>query len=306
MMSIQGQENDKNIIEQEKRDLEIMKKEAKANSFIKKLLRNKTAVIGFIIIAIVIMTAIFAPLLAPYDPNKLNLVKPCLKPGVEGHVLGTDEFGRDILSRIIYGSRISIIVGVCATAFGAIIGIIVGLISGYKGGKVDTVIMRLMDGMFAFPFILLAIIMMTVLGSGLQNVIFAIGIANIPYYARIVRGQVLIAKEEDYCQVVKALGASNFKIIKDHIIPNIASPIIVNATLNIAGTILSEAGLSFLGLGIKPPTPSWGNILKSGKDYLLSAPHIATFSGVAILITVIGFNLFGDGVRDALDPKLNR
>lgn len=304
MMSVQEKKYD--IVEQEKKDLEIMKKEAKANSFIKKLLRNKTAVVGFVIIIIVIITAIFAPLLAPYNPEQIDLTKLCLKPGTEGHIFGTDEYGRDILSRIIYGSRISIIVGLCATAFGAIIGIVIGLISGYKGGKIDTVIMRIMDGMFAFPFILLAIIMMTVLGSGMQNVIFAIGIANIPYYARIVRGQVLIVKEEDYCQVIKALGASNFKIIKDHIIPNIASPIIVNATLNIAGTILSEAGLSFLGLGIQPPTPSWGNILKSGKDYLLSAPHIATFSGVAILITVIGFNLFGDGVRDALDPKLNR
>ncbi|SKC65695.1 ABC transporter permease [Maledivibacter halophilus] len=299
-------ESDKNFVDQQKKDLEIIKREAKANSFIKKLFRNKTAVAGLIIILVVIFTAIFAPLLAPHDPNKINLVKPCLKPGTEGHILGTDEFGRDMLSRVIYGSRISIIVGVCATALGALIGIVIGLISGYKGGKVDTIIMRFMDGMFAFPFILLAIIMMTVLGSGLQNVIFAIGIANIPYYARIVRGQVLIAKEEDYCQAVKALGASNFKIIKDHIIPNIASPIIVYATLNIAGTIISEAGLSFLGLGIQPPISSWGNILKSGKDYLLTAPHIATFSGLAILITVIGFNLFGDGVRDALDPKLNK
>jgi peptide/nickel transport system permease protein len=297
---------DSKLIEQEKKDLEVMKKEQEANSFIKKLFRNKTAVIGFVIIVVVIFMAIFAPVLSPNDPTEVNLTKVCLKPGIDGHILGTDEYGRDLFSRVIYGSRISIVVGVGATLLGAFLGILLGLVSGYKGGVIDTIIMRIMDGMFAFPFTLLAIILMTVLGSGVNNVIFAIGIANIPYYARIVRGQVLIVKEEDYCQAVKALGASNYKIIKDHILPNIASPVIVYATLNIAGTIISEAGLSFLGLGIQPPTASWGNILKSGKDYLLTSPHIATFSGLAILITVIGFNLFGDGVRDALDPKMNK
>lgn len=287
-------------------NLEIMKKEEKANSFMKKLLRNKTAMIGLVIMVLTILCAIFAPLIAPYDPNKIDLLKTCLKPGVEGHILGTDEFGRDLFSRIVYGSRISIIVGVFATSLGAVLGIILGLISGYKGGVVDSVIMRFMDGMFAFPFILLSIVMMTVLGSGLKNVVFAIGIANIPSYARIVRGQVLIVKEQDYCQAMVALGASNMKIIIDHILPNILSPIIVYATLNIAGAIISEAALSFLGLGIELPTPSWGNILKTGKDYLVTAPHIATFSGLAILITVLGFNLFGDGVRDALDPKMKQ
>ncbi len=294
------------LVEQEKKDLETMKKEQKANSFLKKLMRNKTAVFGLVIILLVTFMAIFAPVLSPYDPNATNMTEISLKPGTGGHVLGTDEFGRDLLSRIIYGSRISIIVGIGATSLGAFLGIVLGLIAGFKGGITDTIIMRIMDGMFAFPFTLLAILLMTALGSGVRNVIFAIGIANIPYYARITRGQVLIVKQEDFCQAVKALGASSFKIIKDHILPNIASPVIVYATLNIAGTIISEAGLSFLGLGIEPPTASWGNILKSGKDYLLTSPHIATFSGLAILITVIGFNLFGDGVRDALDPKMNK
>ena len=287
-------------------NLEIMKKEEKANSFIKKLLRNKTAVFGMIIIAITIISAIFSPFLSTHDPNKVNTVEACLKPGENGHIFGTDEYGRDLYSRIVYGSRISIIVGVCATTLGAILGIILGIISGYKGGITDTIIMRFVDGMFAFPFILLAIVMMTVFGSGLQNVVLAIGIANIPSYARIVRGQVLIVKKQEYCQALVALGASNKKIIIDHIFPNILSPIIVYGTLNIAGAIISEAALSFLGLGIQPPTPSWGNILKSGKDYLITAPHIATFSGLAILVTVLGFNLFGDGVRDALDPKLKQ
>lgn len=284
-------------------NLELMKKEQKANSFFRKLLRNKTAVVGLIIILITIICALFSPFLSTHDPNKVNTVEAFKKPGEDGHILGTDEFGRDLYSRIVYGSRISIIVGVLATSLGAIIGIVLGLISGYKGGIIDNIIMRFMDGMFAFPFILLAIVMMTVLGSGLQNVVFAIGIANIPSYARIVRGQVLVVKEQDYCQALVALGASKFKIVFDHILPNILSSIIVYATLNIAGAIISEAALSFLGLGIQPPTPSWGNILKSGKDYLMTAPHIASFSGLAILMTVLGFNLFGDGVRDALDPK---
>lgn len=284
-------------------NLELMKKEQKANSFLRKLMRNKTAVIGLIIITITIICALFSPFLSTHDPNKVNTFEAFKKPGEDGHILGTDEFGRDLYSRIVYGSRISIIVGVLATGLGAIIGIILGLISGYKGGTTDNVIMRFMDGMFAFPFILLAILMMTVLGSGLQNVVFAIGIANIPSYARIVRGQVLVVKEQDYCQALVALGASKFKIVFDHILPNILSSIIVYATLNVAGAIISEAALSFLGLGIQPPTPSWGNILKSGQDYLMTAPHIALFSGLAILMTVLGFNLFGDGVRDALDPK---
>lgn len=294
------------LTEQEINDIEIMKKEEKANSFIKKFMRNKTAMIGFVIILIVTIMAIFAPSLAPYNPNAVDLTNMALKPGTAGHILGTDECGRDLLSRIIYGSRVSIIVGVGATMFGAVLGIILGLVSGYWGGIVDTIIMRIMDGMFAFPFILLAILLMTVLGSGVGNVIFAIGIANIPYYARIVRGQVLIVKDEDYCQVIRAIGGANIHIILKHVLPNIASPVIVYATLNIAGTIISEAGLSFLGLGIQPPTSSWGNILKAGKDYLITAPHIAGFSGLAIFLTVIGFNLFGDGVRDALDPKLNK
>lgn len=294
------------IDEETLKNLKIMEREEKANSFTKKLLRNKTAVIGLVIIAITILCALLAPILSTHDPNKVNTLEACLGPGEKGHILGTDEYGRDLYSRIVYGSRISIIVGVCATSLGALLGIILGIISGYKGGTTDAVIMRLMDGMFAFPFILLAIVMMTVFGSGLQNVVLAIGIANIPSYARIVRGQVLIVKEQEYCHALVALGASNKKIIMDHILPNILSPIVVYATLNIAGAIISEAALSFLGLGIQPPTPSWGNILKSGKDYLITAPHIATFSGLAILITVLGFNLFGDGVRDALDPKLKQ
>ncbi|WZL73813.1 ABC transporter permease [Clostridiaceae bacterium 35-E11] len=285
---------------------QMILKERKANNAWNKLKRNKTAMIGLIIVVVMTMMAIFSPLLAPSDPNEMSLANSYLKPGEGGHILGTDEFGRDLLSRIIYGSRISIIVAVGGMIFGGMIGILLGLIAGFKGGIIDTIIMRLMDGMFAFPFVLLAIVLMTVLGDGLHNVILAIGIANIPGYARIVRGQVHVVKNEEYCHAVRALGASDMRLLFGHILPNSISPIIVYATLNVAGAIISEAALSFLGLGIQPPTASWGTILRAGKDCLSSAPHIATYSGLIILITVLGFNLLGDGIRDVLDPKMKR
>ncbi|SHI49486.1 peptide/nickel transport system permease protein [Dethiosulfatibacter aminovorans DSM 17477] len=285
---------------------EMLKKERTANNAWNKLKRNKTAMIGLVIVVIMTLMAIFSPILAPYDPNEMSLGNIHLKPGEKGHIFGTDEFGRDLLSRIIYGSRISIIVAVGGTIVGGLIGIFLGLISGFKGGIVDSIIMRFMDGMFAFPFVLLSIVLMTVLGNGLRNVILAIGIANVPRYARIVRGQVHIVKNEEYCNAVRALGASSNRLLFMHILPNIMSPIIVYATLNIAGAIISEAALSFLGLGITPPTASWGNILRAGKDSLITAPHIATISGIFILLTVLGFNLLGDGIRDVLDPKMKR
>lgn len=285
---------------------EMLKKERTANNAWNKLKRNKTAMVGLIIVVVMTLMAIFSPFLAPYDPNEMSLSNIHLKPGEQGHVFGTDEFGRDLLSRIIYGARISIIVAVGGTIVGGLIGIFLGLISGFKGGIVDSVIMRFMDGMFAFPFVLLSIVLMTVLGNGLRNVILAIGIANVPRYARIVRGQVHIVKNEEYCNAVRALGASDNRLLFNHILPNIMSPIIVYATLNIAGAIISEAALSFLGLGITPPDASWGNILRAGKDSLITAPHIATISGVFILLTVLGFNLLGDGIRDVLDPKMKR
>ncbi len=249
---------------------------------------------------------ITADIISPYDPNALDLGNAYSKPGVNGHIFGTDEFGRDLLSRIIYGSRISILVAVGATLVAGAIGLVLGLISGYSGGIIDSILMRIMDGMMAFPFVLLAILLMTILGSGAVNVVLAIGIANVPIFARIVRGQVLVVKNEEYCNAVRVLGASNFRLLFGHILPNIISPVIVQATLSTAGSIISEAALSFLGLGISPPTASWGNILRGGKDYLNTAPHIAMISGFFILITVLGFNLLGDGIRDVLDPKMKK
>ncbi|WP_316572457.1 ABC transporter permease [Neobacillus sp. YIM B06451] len=270
----------------------------------KKLIRNRLAAIGLTIIAVMVFIAIFAPLLAPYHPNKMDVANSLAVPGSEGHLLGTDNYGRDLLSRLIYGARISLIVGVSAVVFGAFFGSLLGLVSGYFGGKLDSIIMRTMDGLFAFPFILLAITLMTVLGQGLLNVIIAIGIANVPGFARIVRGQVLSVKEEEFIEVTRSLGATHSRILFQHVLPNCLAPLIVYGTMSVAGAIVSEAALSFLGLGVQPPTASWGSILKDGKDFLVLSPHMATFSGLAILLTVLGINLFGDGLRDALDPKM--
>ena len=285
---------------------ELILKERKANNSWNKLKRNKTALFGLIVVTIMILMAVLAPVITSQDPNVMDISKAYLKPGAEGHILGTDQYGRDLLTRIIYGARISMIVAVGGMLVGGVIGILLGLIAGFKGGIVDTIIMRLMDGMFAFPFILLALVLMTVLGDGVGNVILAIGIANVPGFARIVRGQVHIVKNEEYTVAVKTLGASDTRVLFNHILPNCISPLIVYATLNVAGSIISEAALSFLGLGVQPPTASWGNILRDGKDTLMTASHIATFSGLTIIITVLGFNLLGDGIRDVLDPKMKR
>jgi len=270
----------------------------------RKLMRNRLAAMGLLITTVMTLIAVFAPWIAPLSPNEMNVANSLAVPGTEGHLLGTDNYGRDVFSRLVYGARISLIVGVSAVVFGAFFGTLLGLVSGYFGGRLDSIIMRTMDGLFAFPFILLAITLMTVLGQGLLNVIIAIGIANVPGFARIVRGQVLSVKEEEFIEVTESLGATHGRILFHHILPNCLAPLIVYGTMSIAGAIISEAALSFLGLGVQPPTASWGSILKDGKDFLVLSPHMATFSGLAILLTVLGINLFGDGLRDALDPKM--
>lgn len=285
---------------------QMLKKERRANNVWNKLKRNKTAMIGLVIVVVMVFIAVFAPFLAPYDPNEIHPLDSFIKPFSEGHLFGTDQFGRDLLSRIIYGARISLIVAVGGTFVGGFVGVLLGLIAGYMGGIVDSVIMRIMDGFLAFPFVLLSIILMTVLGEGLINVIIAIGIGNIPSFARVVRGEVHIVKNEEYCNACRVIGVSNVRLLFTHILPNAISPIIVYATLNVASAIISEAALSFLGLGIPAPTASWGSILREGKSSLMTAPFVATISGIFILITVLGFNLLGDGVRDVLDPKMKQ
>ena len=284
----------------------LFKREEKANSFIKKFCRNRAAVVGLIIVLFMVLIAVFSPLVAQQDPNVLDLKNKLLPPLSQGHLFGTDEFGRDLFARIIYGSRTSIIIAAGASMVGCLLGMVVGMVAGYAGRAVDSVLMRIVDGLFAFPSILLSIVLVTVLGNGELNVILALGISSLPKFARVVRGQVTILKNEEYCNAERVLGASHFRLVICHILPNAMSPIIVYFTLNIASAILSEAGLSFLGLGIIAPTPSWGNILRAGNSFLGTAPHVAFLPGLFILLAVLGFNLTGDGIRDALDPKMKR
>ena len=273
-----------------------------ADSF-SRLLRQKSAIFGLIIVLTLICAAIFAPYIAPYNPEK-GVLGDRLQAPSEGHWLGTDSQGRDILSRIIFGSRISIQIGIITVGISLVVGTFMGALSGYFGGVLDLLVMRFIDIMMAFPYILLAIAITAVLGPSLLNAMIAIGIVGIPIYARVVRGAVLSVKENEYVEAARAVGCSKWRIIWRHVLPNCIAPIIVQATLGIGTAILDSAGLSFLGLGAKPPKSEWGLMLNQGKDSLQTAPWAVMFPGLAILLVVLGFNLLGDGLRDALDPKL--
>lgn len=264
---------------------------------------NSAAFAGFIIILIFTFIAAFAPFLSPYDPLKVNMGERLKSPG-RLHLLGTDHLGRDILSRVIWGARISIMVGLISVGLAMVIGIILGVISGYAGGTTDMLVMRFIDILLSFPLILLAIMLIAFFGSNLTNLMLAVGLSMAPRFTRIVRAATLAVKENEFIQAVSALGAKNLRIYFRHILPNITSSIIVTASLYIATAILIESNLSYLGLGIKPPEPTWGSIINDGRKVLREAPWISLFSGFAIMINVMGFNLFGDGLRDALDPRL--
>lgn len=267
--------------------------------------RNKGAMFGLAIFLTMLVTAVFAPLLAPYDPLEQNYLEAMQLPSAK-HWLGTDSFGRDILSRIIYGARIALTVGVLAVLLSMLVGVTLGLISGYYGGVVDTVIMRFMDGLFAFPILILAIALMAILGLGVRNVIIAVAVGYIAPFARVTRGDVLAIKEETYVEAARLTGVSDAAIIVRHILPNVLAPIIVQAALRVSAAIITEAGLSFLGLGPPPPTPVWGSMISEGREFLVIAWHISTFPGLALMLTVVGLNLFGDGLRDTLDPRLKK
>ena len=272
----------------------------------KRFRRNKLALVGLIIVALVTFLAIFAPFIAPHDPNTPYEGKMMLGPGTEGFLLGTDPIGRDLLSRIIYGSRVSLQVGIIAVGIGVVIGVILGLIAGYYGGIWDTLIMRLVDIFRGFPVILLAIAIMAVLGPSLYNVMIALGAVGWTTYARLVRGDSLSIREKEFVEAGKAIGLRDHQLLARYFLPNLLAPIIVVATFGMATAILAEASLSFLGLGIQPPTPSWGSILADGRSFIRRAPHISIFPGLAIMFTILGFNFLGDGLRDALDPKQDR
>jgi peptide/nickel transport system permease protein len=264
---------------------------------------RKIVVFGLIIITILIITAIFAPLIAPYDPYKQNLSQSLLKPCRE-HLLGTDSLGRDTLSRIIYGSRTSLTVGVIAVGIAATVGMTLGLIAGYYGGITYALIMRLMDALMSLPMIALALVIASILGGGLRNVMIALGIGLIPGYARVMCGQVLSVRENDYIMASRSLGASNRRIMLRHILPNCLPSFIVLMTMMMGLTILAEAGLSFLGIGVEPPGAAWGAMVTDGYRYLLTNPVLSFAPGLAVMIVVFAFNMVGDGLRDALDPRL--
>jgi peptide/nickel transport system permease protein len=270
---------------------------------IRRLRRNILAMVGVVIVALIFFCAIFAPLISLHNPIQVDLGKKLQAPG-GSYILGTDEFGRDILSRLIYGSRISISVAFLTVGISMFLGIAMGLLSGYFGGWVDNLIMRGIDILLCFPILLMALALVAVLGPKLMNIMIAVGIALTPRYARIVRSVVLSLRGQQYVEAARGLGAGHGYILYHHILPNAIPPIIVVATLNVAMAILIESSLSFLGLGVQPPTPSWGSMIASGRKWLIEAPWISTFSGIAIMITVMGFNFFGDALRDILDPRL--
>ncbi len=257
------------------------------------------------VLVVLVLTAVLAPVLAPYDPLEQNLYAR-LQPPSLGHPLGTDDFGRDILSRIIYGSRISLRIGGASIGAALIVGTLLGLWAGYWGGWADALIMRLMDLLLAFPSILLAISIVAVAGPGIDNAIMAVSIVLIPQFARLVRSSVLTVRETAYVEAARALGASQMRIVMVGVLPNCMAPIIVQTTLGLGTAILDAAGLSFLGLGAQPPLPEWGAMLAGGRELLFDAPWVMTFPGMAIFIVVLAINLFGDGLRDALDPKTIR
>ncbi|WP_347713387.1 ABC transporter permease [uncultured Fretibacterium sp.] len=273
-------------------------------SFGRRFLRSKQGMAGLLIVLLNIGLACFAPRIVPYDFDEMDFGAMLAEPGTEGHCLGTDDMGRDVLTRLIYGSQVSLMVGMVAVSIGACLGTVLGLISGYFGGFFDALLMRLMDALLAFPYILLAIAMMAALGAGLFNAMLAIGLVMVPSFARVVRGAVLNVKNEDFITGVRIMGASHLWILARHVLVNVLPPIIVYASLSFAGAIISEATLSFLGLGIQPPVPSWGSMLSEAMPYMDQASYLAVLPGLAILVTCLGFNLLGDGLRDVLDPRL--
>ncbi len=268
-----------------------------------RLLRNPVAMAGGAVSILLILVAFAAPYIAPYDPVHQDLANSLAGPSMT-HLAGTDVHGRDIFSRIIYGTRISLRIGFLGMLLGCVAGVILGLVAGYYGGWWDTVIMRLMDVQLAFPGLLVAICIIAIIGPGLENVILAVGIFSVPLFARVTRGQILSLKEQEFIVAARMLGAQDGRIMLSHLLPNAVAPLLVLCTLRIATAILTAASLSFLGLGAQPPIPEWGAMLSDGRAYLSIAPHVATTPGLAILITVLAFNLLGDGLRDALDPRL--
>jgi peptide/nickel transport system permease protein len=272
-------------------------------AFLRSLLSDPSFVVGAVVIGLVVLAAIAAPLIAPYDPNAMSLSDKLQPPGAE-HWLGTDRFGRDLFSRIVWGARISLVVGIATTLAAGVLGSALGIVAGYCGGRLDDIVMRTLDVPLAFPYILLAIVIVATLGPGLGNAMIAIVVVGIPYFARIARGAMLSVKEFEFVRAAEMAGASDARVILSEILPNMMAPLIVTSTIYVGWMILQAASLSFLGLGAQPPMPEWGAMLAQSRELIQIAPHAAIVPGVAILVVVLGFNLLGDGLRDVLDPRL--
>jgi len=276
---------------------------------VRELVRNKAALVGLSILLVVTTGAVLAPVISPADPLLQDVSVRLKPPTLEGgdgqaHLLGTDHLGRDILSRLIYGARISLAIGISAVAVAGTLGTLIGLVAGYRGGRIDDLCMRLTDTMLAMPFILLALAVIAVLGSSLRNIIFVLGITSWVSYARVVRAEVLTLRAREFVAAAQALGGHGTRIVFRHLLPNVLTPVIVIATLEVARMIILESALSFLGLGVQPPTPTWGGMLADGRAYLSTAWWLATFPGLCIMLSVLGINLLGDWFRDVLDPRL--
>ncbi len=271
---------------------------------LRQLRRDKMAVLGAVFLIVVVLISLLAPVLSPRDPLETNLGQRLLPPGSPHYPLGADDLGRDVLSRLIWGGRVSLLVGFAAVLWALLFGVLVGLVAGFYGGWLDSLAMRIIDILMAFPAILLAIAIVASLGPGLFNTMLAVAIVGIPYYARIVRGSILSLREQEFVQAARVVGASNWRIVARHILPNSLAPLIVAATLDVGWMIMAAAGMSFLGLGAQPPMAEWGVMLSEGRKFIRHAPHASILPGLAIFLVVLALNLLGDGLRDALDPRL--
>jgi len=276
-----------------------------SGAVVRQFRQSRAAVVGLVLTGLFVVTALLAPLVAPYDPTAFTLGQQ-LRPPSSANLLGTDELGRDILSRVLWGARITLLITLGAVLVSLVVGTTLGVLAGFRGGWSDTLIMRVMDVLLAMPGFLLAIAIIAALGAGTFNVVVAVGIFSIPAFARVARGSTLSVKQQDYVLAARALGAPDGGIMVRHVLPNVAPPLVVQTTLRLATAILTASGLSFLGLGPQPPTPEWGAMLSTGRNYITSSPQLATIPGLAILLVAVGFNLLGDGLRDALDPRLKR
>jgi len=272
-------------------------------TFLRKLIRKKGGFVGALILVALVFGAVFAPWVAPFEPDQTNAVDAMRPPSLE-YPMGTDKFGRDIFSRVLWGGRLSLQIGLIAVGIGAVTGGVIGLVAGYLGGRVDNFLMRLMDVMLAFPGILLALVMVVMLGPGMSNLMIAVGISSVPRFARLIRSSVLSIRNAEFVEAARSVGAGDQLIMFRHILPNVLAPVVIYGTLRVGTAILSAASLSFLGLGAEPPTPEWGLMVSVGRNYLRTAWWMSMFPGIVIAVTVISLNLLGDALRDILDPRL--